>query len=372
MRLTIPDGWPGLVGIVVLVVGIGVLQSVRPSGPVGGYGEADFYFTDGREPDIPISTVDAAETFVQADAVFSAIGRDTYEESWQLTIVGMFETSEAARAAAEGVDVPEGAAILVQGPMVLVTGLETDPEGPPDPRIAELRQQGAAVFVEGDRYGEGAIVVDLACAAPSDGVARELASAIDDYAAALSYSYVRPPWVGEPLTPDESLARATYRRWTEEFGKLVRNDPWLVGYGQRLIGAGSEEGRAAVQAELLGHLAELKPEWLDGDVHPGVMALIAANPTEPDPDAAYAWGWELGRLMGPLESVDGESAPTWFDQRHSAIIGSVRAADNRVEIGSATFNRFALGMSGLLAYLDENGCTDVVVRLTDWDDVRGD
>lgn len=215
-------------------------------------------------------------------------------------------------------------------------------------------------------------MLDLACTTPSDNAAREIASVIGDYAAALSYSYVRPPWVGEPLTPEASLARATYRRWTEEFGDLVRNDPWLVGYGQRLIGAGSEEARAAIQAELLEHMAELRPAWLGGEVHPGVMALLAASPKEADADAAYAWGWELGRLMGPLASLDGESPPSWFDRRHSAIIGSVRAAGSRVEIGSMTFNRFALGMSGLLAYLDENGCTDVVVRLTDWDDVRGD
>lgn len=254
----------------------------------------------------------------------------------------------------------------------MVAGLETDPEGPPDPRIVDLRQQGADVFVEGDRYGEGAIALAIACTTPSDNAAREIASVIGDYAAVLSYSYVRPPWVGEPLTPEESLARATYPRWTEEYAGLVRNDPWLVGYGQHLLGAGPEEARAAIQAELVEHVAELRPAWLDGEVHPGVMALVAASPKEADPDAAYAWGWELGRLMGLLASIDGESSPSWFDQRHAAIIGSVRAAGSRVEVGSVTFIRFALGISGLLAYLGEHDCIDVVVRLTAWDDVRGD
>ena len=75
--------------------------------------------------------------------------------------------------------------------------------------------------------------------------------------------------------------------------------------------------------------------------------------------------------MGPLPHSSG-GQPSWLDQRQAAYMAGTRAVDDRVEIGWVTFNRFELGFTGLLAYLDQQGCEDVRVRLTDYDDVRLD
>jgi hypothetical protein len=371
MRHTLPDGWPGLVGIAVIVGGVALLHSRPAVVPAGGFLGSDFSYADERGPHISMTTAGAYAGHLETESMIAGLGREAYEGRYNLTIVGLFESHEAAREAGGAVEVPTGAGVLVIGPMVIVIGLEADPEGPPDPRVAQLGQHGD-VFVEGDRYGEGSIVIDLECTAESDEAAARLATAIGDYGSMLSYSYVRPPWVGEPLTDDEALARATYRRWTEEYSTSMQDDPWLAEYGRRYLAATSDGERAALQEELMTHVAESRPQRLDGDVHPGVMALVASAPREADPDAAYAWGWQLGRLMGPLQSTRGEEPPTWYEQRQAGSIGSVRAVGRQVEVGWAVFNRFALGMTGLLSYLDAQACDDVRIRLSDFDDVRGD
>lgn len=374
MRLTLPDGWPGVVGIGVLVIGVAVVHSKPAVIPAGGFLGTEFYYADERGPDVSMSTTDARASHTRAEAAITALGREAYESTYNLTIVGLFETDAAAIGAGAALDVPAQAATLVIGPMLIVMGLEWDPEAAPDPRITQLQQDGD-VYVEGDRYGEGSIVLDLACTAGSDESAAAIATTLGDYGSMLYYSYARPPWIGEPLTEDEALARSTYRRWTEEYSATISDDPWLAEYGRRFLSASSDGERELLQAELLEHFAERRPvalDALDGDAHPGVMAIVAAAPTEADPDAAYTWGWELGRLMGPLETAGGEEPPTWYEQRHAGSIGSARAAGREVAIGWATFNRFALGVTGLLAYLDDQGCGDVLIRLSDFDDVRGD
>lgn len=141
--------------------------------------------------------------------------------------------------------------------------------------------------------------------------------------------------------------------------------------GRRFVDAASETEREDLRAELAEHVATLEPA-LDGDVHPEVVALMASGPLETDPDAYLARGRDLGRLMGPLPSTETDAEPTWFEQRYDASIGAVRDVRERVEIGWASFSRFALGAAGLLSYLNGHGCADVRVTLSDVDDVRGD
>jgi hypothetical protein len=80
----------------------------------------------------------------------------------------------------------------------------------------------------------------------------------------------------------------------------------------------------------------------------------------------------LGRFVGPLPRTDPDAPPTWFEQRSSGGIGSVQAVGTEVRVAWLTFNRFALGFHQFLAHLEERGCGDVRVRLTDFDEVRGD
>jgi len=59
-------------------------------------------------------------------------------------------------------------------------------------------------------------------------------------------------------------------------------------------------------------------------------------------------------------------------RRRRGFFSSVQASGTRLEVGFAVFNRFALGALGTLAWLDAEGCTDLRVRLTDYDEVHGD
>ena len=60
-------------------------------------------------------------------------------------------------------------------PILILMPIEHDPESPPDSRIAQLSGLGARVLVEGDRFGEGSIVVDLSCTAASEEDAADIA-----------------------------------------------------------------------------------------------------------------------------------------------------------------------------------------------------
>jgi hypothetical protein len=188
----------------------------------------------------------------------------------------------------------------------------------------------------------------------------------------LSYAFARPPWVGPPLTEDEALARSTSRRWMQGYAARLAGAPWLAEYGQRIAAAGSDAERAALLTELESRVRELAPESLGDDAHAGVAAFIAGQPTGRDIDATYVWGRAMGRLAGPVDAADPEAGPTWYEQRHLAQIGSVRTAGLDVELGWITFNRVALGLPALLDHLDEAGCADLRVALTDFDEVRGD
>jgi hypothetical protein len=371
-----PNGWPGLVAIALLIGGMAVLHGGRAGGGVGSGGELaggylqDFMTADAAGPSIPLPAGVAGPARQAVETLFASFDEATYDRSG-VTVVGLFPTDATASAAA-ALDLPAGAAAVTLGRLLLVAGLVGHPGDRPDPAVAALRGLGGDVLVEGDRLGEGTIVVDVACTAPSSEAAASLASALGDYASMYSYTFVRPPWVGPPLTDDEALARSTSRRWTQGYAARVAGAPWLAEYGQRIAAAGSDAERAALLAELETRVRELAPESLGQDAHAGMAALIAGQPTGRDIDATYAWGRAMGRLAGPVDAADPEAGPTWYEQRHLAQIGSVRTAGLDVELGWITFNRVALGLPALLDHLDETGCTDLRVALTDFDEVRGD
>lgn len=337
----------------------------------GGYLQ-EFLYADPGGPDMAMATAGAAENAATADAAFGAVGEAAYSEAYWATIVATYETEQGAAAAAATVEVPDGAVVLRQGTMLIITPLEHDPEGPPDPLVARLEGLGGEVLVEGDRYGEGSIVVDLSCVAPTEEDAARIAAEIGDYGALIHYAYARPPWVGPPLTEDEALARSTYRQWSSEIADSLVADGTLAEYGQRYLAATSADERARLAAELEEHVAERRLEGLDGDLHPGVAAVLAAAPAGTDPEASVAWGLELGRLTGPLLPDQPDQPPSWFEQRVTASIGAVQAARSSVKVGWTTFTRFAIGMPALLDYLARRECGDVRLSLTDFDDVRGD
>lgn len=372
VRDRIPDGWPGLVAIVVLVAGTAIVHGRPAATEPGGYLGGEFLWADERGPDLAVTTEGAEASAAAVDAALTTLGPDALEQRYVATIVASFPSQAEASEAAQRVEVPTDAVVLQQGPLVIVTPLEHDPEGPADPRIAQLADLGGTVLVEGDRYGEGAMVADLACEASSAEHAAAIGTELGDFGAQLSYAYARPPWVGPPLTDDETLARSTYRRWATTIADSVAGDPVFAELGQRYLDATSAAERAALTDELARRVREGGDDVLASDVHAGVAALLAAAPRDVDPDASTAWGLGLGRFLGPLPRSDPEAPPTWFEQRWGALVGSVQSAGTEVRIGWMMFNRFALGFHQLLAYLEDRGCADVRVRLTDFDEVRGD
>ena len=367
------EGWPGIVGIVALVGGLFALHQTPAMTPAGGYLGGEFMYADPRGPELSVPIAGARQVAEGTASAFDDLGEAAFMDTYWATIVATFADDTDASSAGAVVDVRDGASVERHGPILILGPIEHDPEGPPDPRIAQLTGLGASVLVEGDRFGEGSIVVDLSCTAASEEDATDIATAVGDYGAAPYYAYARPPWVGPPITAYEALARSTFRRWTSSYADSLRVDGTLAEYANRFLAATSPEERERLMAEMGEHIADQQLDGLDGeDVHPGVVALLAVSPTSGDSDETTEWGLEIGRFMGPLLPDDPEREPTWFEQRVSASIGAVQAVGSTVKLGWTSFNRIAIGLPALIGYLGEQGCDDVLVRLTDFDDVRGD
>jgi hypothetical protein len=352
--------------LVALGVGLLLLDARPEQTPAAGFLGSEFMFASELEPDLLLPSSGAPSAYRRADAAFVALGAEGYLER-SVTVVASFETDVAAATAGAQVDTPDATA-LVLGRILVVTGLPADAGEEPIPLVAELGALGADVLVEGDRYGEGAIVVDMTCDAPTAEVATSLAASLGDFASAPGLG--RPPWVHPPLTESEELARATYRRWVETYRSSALDSDWMAEYGRRLLAATSDGEREELIAELRQRVVEERPAGLDHDVHPGVWALLVAAPTGNDAEESAAWRRELASLMGALPAE--ADHPTWYERRHAALIGSVQATGTRLKLGWVTFYRFALGMTGLVAHLDASGCANVHVRLHDFDDIRGD
>jgi hypothetical protein len=368
MRSSLPDGWPGLVGIAVLVGGLALAVGTPRLSEVGGIASPGAFFTDERGPDLRLTLAGVSALNHDADAATVALGDDGYAER-SLTLVGTFDTDADAERAAEAIVLEAPARTLILDRILVVYQLVPDPEDGPIPLATQLTDLGADVLVQGDRFGNGQVVADVSCRATDHEAAAAIAAPLADYP--MGYPSARPPWVGPPLTEDEALARSTYRRWAAGYAEFFASDPWMIDYADRFLAADSEAEYAALNAEIQAHVRDLEFPGIEGEVHPEVAALLASTPSGTDPAATTEWQLELSRLMGPLPTSGG-GEPSWLDQRQVAYIASTRAVDDRVETGWVTFNRFELGFTGLLAYLEQRGCEEVRVRLTDYDEVRLD
>ncbi len=99
----LPDGWPGLVGIAVLVGGSALRSGRHALSEVGGFPSSDdFFFTDERGPDLGLAIAGVSALNQEADAAAVALGDDGYAER-SLTIVGTFDTNADAGRAADSV-----------------------------------------------------------------------------------------------------------------------------------------------------------------------------------------------------------------------------------------------------------------------------
>lgn len=281
-----------------------------------------------REETLGESAEPAPEPFgITVTGTFSA-GLDTAREALVERLAGSdFPRSDVA---------PEQAVRRV-GETLYVTGLgvadEEEDEGHPFVEVFEAL--GAVrVLVEGDRCGEGAIVVDMSARAPSEEAATDLADELADYWSLLYYMWARPPWHPLELSPDEHKARRTYHRLVTKSARRPFRDLLFRG------SAGPDD-------------------------HRELAALYRKRPLTLDPSKLNRWGEKMGRLTGPLPGGQQDTALC-------AATGHVRHEGERVDLAWINFTRFGAGFPAFLAYLWQAGCRDIRYDLVDFDDVRGD
>jgi hypothetical protein len=174
-------------------------------------------------------------------------------------------------------------------------------------------------------------------------------------------------------TPEQALARATIRRW-QQAGFRAFEDATYRGYVDRLVTSYDDPDEyQAILAEMSAYLAERAPELVEGPVDTETLTLIAGKP-DSDSESHMTWLQAIGERLGqqPLEPrAGGYLFPTHADWATETIVGMVRLEDDRLEIGSTSFVRFSTGGLQLLAYLVENGCSDVRFRLLGNDELGG-
>lgn len=255
-------------------------------------------------------------------------------EPFGITVTGTFaeDIDTAAHALAEQVskgrfpraDVGGEQVIQRVGHTLYVDGLQALDEEKDHPLVAIVNELGAErALVEGDRYGEGAILVDVSARAPSSGAARKLAEELTDYWSLLYYMYARPPWHPVAISADESLARATFRALT----------------------AGDAPGPEAHAA--LASVYKKRPRFF----------ASAAK--------LYRWGEQLGEFTGSIPGGPQDTALC-------ASTGNVRERGDRIDVAWIGFTHFGAGFPAFLRHLWNRGCRDIRYDVIDFDQVRED
>jgi hypothetical protein len=271
-------------------------------------------------------------------------------------------------------------AVYAIGPILMVTGIkrEAPPAGndpaPLHPLAHLLAAEGGSVLLEGADlgFGDSSIVADLSCRPVDAATGTSLLDELGDAISTAGQFHTRPPWIGPPITEREALARATFRRWQEAAASALA-DPKLVELANRLVTAQGED-RQAILDEFSGRLAQRGLEEIEGELDPGVLALLIDGWAETDLNARGRWAAEVGGRMGglPLETTELGPRPSTADSERLALTGSLRVRDGVLEIGWLTFGRLAAGLPLLAGYLTERGCSDVRIGLVDFEEVRGD
>ena len=268
-------------------------------------------------------------------------------------------------------------AVYTIGPLLVVTGLEsdafaTDVDPPLHPLAHLLAAVGADVRLEGDRFGEGSIVADISCRIANPATSAALVDEIGD-AIVTGQLNTRPPWIGQPITADEALARATFRRWVEGFWAGA-NDPRFLEFAQRYANASSNEDREIALREFEQYMIQQGLAHIEGELDPAVIALIVDQPDSTDTAARDAWKRDISGRMGPVPVQPSEfgDRPSAADYNQMVWTGGARLNGDRLELGWLSFGRFSAAMPKFAAYLEERGCDDLRLGTVDFDAVRGD
>lgn len=354
----------------------------RIAEPPGGATERGpvFVWSRGSAPTTPFGAVDVPLLQRLVDTDLS----DADASRADIAVAVTFSRPQAARGMAGRLraDLPRAVTryddnregVVVLGSSVLVRGIP----GPAAYRLVRglLRDHGGETLVEGDRYGEGAIVADLSCRPTERARAQVLASDLDDYARTPYTFFLRPPWAGPALTSSERLARSTYTRFNDVLEEAAAADPetqelWFR-YREALR-KGDADRMKRVQNRLAERRRELSPARLDGEYDPRTLAALRTEPLALD--AKPRWSVRVGRRMGqlPIREQAGEVVAARGRNFHAdPAFLDVRVGE-RLDVSTfLPMGHFAPSLAALVLHLDRAGCTDVRYRLLDWDTVRGD
>jgi hypothetical protein len=412
--------------MVTVSAGCGVLGPTRAADSgVRGDTNADFAWTDG-EPTLAIGPVNADAARASVDRAAAVIEPDR-DGDFYITIVATFDTpTEAASQADEIQSILEDSAawyadpahandrtalndpdaevemippeadamkrhlinagtrgigwggapgtatdaVYTLGPMLVITGLKSESalaqaEPPLHPLAHLLVAEGAEVLFDGDRYGRGSIAADVSCHIADRATAETIRDDIGDAIATSGFD-ARPPWIGQPLTDAERLARATYRRWSAAMVAAF-NDSEIRDLAERIASSANADDRAAAMTAFQRKIQERGMANVEGELDPETMAIMADAPLGTDTDAYYAWARKVGERMGrvAVQTTQYGDAAQPDDNARMPWFGAVRVNGDRLEIAQLSVGRFGSGFPYVAGYLADHGCDDLRARVFD-------
>lgn len=271
--------------------------------------------------------------------------------------------------------------IQVIGPLLMIRGLKENLEDERhNPLETLLKQHTKEVLLENDRFGGGVIIADLTCRTATVTQADQLEETLQTYGSAPYYYYLRPPWQGPALSPQEVNARHTYRYLEERITELQndaafhRLETTLYQYYQP-----DDPKRETARNLIYNYLRQIELKLLDELAQDSTLdATVIAQyrKTREGPWSEFeVAGMTLGRSMGQapltLDSETNELMPSAEALDASAYLEAIHTEQNQLNLGYMIFDRFVTGFPALLHYLHTAGCSNFAFALTDFDKVRG-
>jgi hypothetical protein len=413
--------------VLTVVTGCGLMGSSRVADTgVRGNTNAEFAWTED-EPTLVLGPVDADAARASVDGAAAVLEPDR-DEDFYITIVATFDTAAEAAAQADEIrsileesaawyadpahaddraalDDPAAIALMIPpeadamkrhllaagtrgigwggapdtatdavytlGPILVVTGLKSEPvpsevDPPLHPLAHLLAAQGAGVFFEGDRYGQGTVGTDASCHIADRASAEKIRDDLGDAIATSQYN-ARPPWIGPPLTDAERLARATSRRWSAGIVAAF-HDSEIRDLAEQIASSSNEVEREAAMTAFQRKIQERGMANVEGELDPETMALMVDAPLGTDVDAYRAWENRVGERMGRVElhATQFGDIPQPDDYARMPTYGAVRLNGDRLEMSQLMAGRFGAGFPYLAGYLADHGCDDLRARVFDF------
>lgn len=271
--------------------------------------------------------------------------------------------------------------IQVIGPLLFIRGLKGNMHDERrNPLETLLKQRAEEVLLENDRIWGGAIVVDLTCRTKTVAQASQLEEALQVYGSVPYFYYLRPPWQGPALSPQEVNARRTYRYLDERMAELQndaafhRLETTLYQYYQP-----DDPKRETARAVIYDYLRQAELKLLDELAQDSTLDATVITQYRKTREGRWpefeVEGMALGRSMGQvpltLDYETNQLAPSVDALDVSVYMEAIHTEQNQLNLGYMIFNRFAAGFPALLHYLHTAGCTNFAFALSDFDKMRG-